>query len=100
MALDQVPERPTRPAVLVGGLSRAGGDLLLAGCKDTEYSWDTSFHGRPTGAFTYYALKTLREGATYEEWFTAIRDYLPSTRLPQTPQILGSSSARRFEALA
>ncbi len=82
-----------------GGFSRAGGDLLLAGCLDHEYSWDTRFHGRPNGAFTYYALKTLREvkPATYQKWFDAIRAYLPSTRLPQSPQILGTGTSRRFK---
>jgi hypothetical protein len=47
---------------------------------------DTSFHGRPNGAFSFYALKTLRESqpANYEAWFKAIRAYLPSSRLPRT----------------
>jgi hypothetical protein len=94
-----LPTRPGRPAVLYTGFARAGGDLLLAGCKDTEYSWDTRFNGRPNGAFTYYARKTLETlpvGANYEDWFRAIGDYLPSTRLPQTPQILGAKGAREF----
>jgi metacaspase-1 len=99
MPKEELPATARRPARLVGGLSRAGSDLLLAGCQDTEYSWDTSFRGRPNGAFTYYALKTLRERqpATYEAWFKAIREYLPSTRLPQSPEILGSGTARRFK---
>lgn len=92
------------PAALVsvasrGGFTRAGGDLLLAGCQDTEYSWDTSFHGRPNGAFTYYALKTLRDAkpTTYQKWFDAIRVYLPTSSLPQSPQIFGTKTARRFK---
>jgi hypothetical protein len=99
MPAGELPATTRRPAKLVVGLSRAGSDLLLAGCQDTEYSWDTSFKGRPNGAFTYYALKTLRERrpTTYEAWFKAIREYLPSTRLPQAPQILGSGVARRFK---
>ncbi len=82
-----------------GGLTRTGGDVLMAGCQDTEYSWDTSFRGRPNGAFTYYALKTLAENkpTTYEKWFQFIRAYLPSTRLPQSPQLFGTSTARRFK---
>jgi len=82
-----------------GGFSRAGGDLLLAGCQDHEYSWDTRFHGRPNGAFTYYALKTLRENKppTYQKWYDAIRVYLPSTRLPQSPRIFGTRTARSFK---
>lgn len=98
MPRGELPVASTRPAKRVVGLARAGSDLLLAGCQDTEYSWDTRFRGRANGAFTYYALKTLREvkPATYEAWFKAIREYLPSSRLPQSPQIFGSGVARRF----
>jgi hypothetical protein len=99
MPAAELPLARARPATVVSGLRRTGGDLLLAGCLDTEYSWDTSFRGRPNGAFTYYALKTLRDKkpATYTAWYTMIRGYLPSNRLPQTPQILGSGSAQRFK---
>ena len=86
-----------RPRLLFGGLSRTGGDLLLAGCQDTEFSWDTRFNGRPNGAFTYYAQKTFKQlpaGASYQQWFRAIGQYLPSTRLPQTPQIFGARRLR------
>lgn len=95
----ELPKANARPARLALGLKRSGGDLLLAGCLDTQFSWDTRFRGRPNGAFTYYALKTLRETgpASYEDWFKAIRSYLPSTRLPQDPQIFGSAVARRFK---
>ncbi|MGD8251500.1 MAG: caspase family protein, partial [Desulfobacterales bacterium] len=53
MPADQLRGFRFRPSVLSGGLARAGGDLLLSGCQDTEYSWDTRFQGRPNGAFTY-----------------------------------------------
>ncbi len=103
MPADQMPRTISRPPVLTSGLARVGGDLLLAGCRDTEFSWDTRFSGRPNGAFTYYALKTLKSlpaDASYVSWFNAIREYLPSTRLPQTPQILGARGAKKFEVLA
>lgn len=103
MAPGTLPERNVRPANLAGGFTRAGSDLLLAGCLDTQFSWDTSFNGRPNGAFTYYALKTLKALApdtSYERWFAEIRNYLPSTRLPQDPQILGTRTARRFKIFA
>lgn len=93
---------PTMPragrARLLGGMRRTGGDLLLAGCRDEEFSWDTGFGGRPNGAFTYYALKTLEQDApeTYDAWHAAIGRYLPSSRLPQEPQISGTRSARRM----
>ena len=100
MSLGALAATRSRPAALMGGMTRAGGDLLLAGCRDTEFSWDTQFRGRPNGAFTYYAIKslhTLLPGASYQQWFRAISHYLPSTRLPQTPQIFGSRTARHFE---
>jgi metacaspase-1 len=102
MSPEELPKARADTPPLVSGLRRSGGDLLLAGCKDTEYSYDTRFQGRPNGAFTYYALKTLRERnpANYDAWFNAVREYLPSNRLPQTPQILGTATARRFEILA
>lgn len=102
MPASELPTATARPAHRVGGIKRSGGDLLLAGCLDTQYSWDTSFKGRPNGAFTYYAIKTLREArpSTYAAWFKAIRSYLPSTKLPQDPQILGTAAARRFKVLS
>ncbi|MGE4560554.1 MAG: caspase domain-containing protein [Desulfobulbus sp.] len=99
MPKEELPPPTLRMAVPRSGFTRAGGDLLLAGCQDTEYSYDTRFNGRPNGAFTFYALKALREAkpTSYQKWFDAIRAYLPSTRLPQTPQIFGSRTARYFK---
>jgi len=97
------PNAPT-PRKVLGGLSRAGGDLLVAACQDSEYSWDTSFNGRPNGAFTFYALKALAQlpaSATYAQWMTKITpSYLPSTQLPQKPQLFGAATARRWKVLA
>jgi hypothetical protein len=79
------------------------GDLLISGCREgpQNVSWDTHFKGRPNGAFTYYALKTLREldkrkpDATYADWHAAITPAnLPSTDCPQEPQIVGSEATR------
>lgn len=97
MPKEELPPTGALPRV-VAGLRRAGGDLLLAGCKDTEYSYDSRFQGRPNGAFTYYALKTLRDArpGNYDAWFNAIRTYLPNNSAPQTPQIMGTATARRF----
>lgn len=99
MPKDQLPPAQLRAVQPRAGFTRAGGDLLLAGCQDTEYSYDTSFRGRANGAFTYYALKTLREARpkNYDAWFKAIRTCLPSTRLPQSPQIYGTRTARLFK---
>jgi hypothetical protein len=84
-----------------GALSRMAGDLLLAGCKEgpNNFSYDARIAGRPCGAFSYYALKTLRTlpaTATYADWHARITPAcLPSASYPQTPQIFGSADARQ-----
>lgn len=79
------------------GLMR-GTALLISGCKDTEYSYDASFGGRPNGAFTRAALDTLPKfvtgGGTYVDWHKAIREILPSASHPQTPQLMASRTQR------
>jgi hypothetical protein len=77
--------------------------LLMAGCQDTEYSYDAYFQGRPNGAFTFVALgalKSLSAGATYSAWFKAIRKVLPSQQYPQTPNLYGSKSMRKWKVLS
>ena len=92
---------PLKPPVKPGGDStdRSGGDTLLAGCQDKEFSWDTRFGGRPNGAFSYFALKalaTLGPDASYADWFKKIQSYLPSTECPQSPQLFGPDGADSF----
>jgi len=77
--------------------------LLMAGCQDTEYSYDAYFQGRPNGAFSFVALRalsTLPANATYAAWFKAIRTALPSQQYPQTPNLYGSQSMKRWKVLA
>jgi hypothetical protein len=93
--------RTTSPG-LSKSLSLPGGDLLIAGCRDTEFSYDANFGGRPNGAFTYYALKALKAlppAGTYSEWYKAIRSYLPGASYPQTPQLFGSKRTRTVKVL-
>jgi hypothetical protein len=75
----------------------SSGDLLMAGCEEgpDRYSYDANFNNRPNGAFTYYALRTLKTlpaKATYRDWHAAIRRSLPSTNYPQKPQLVGTRS--------
>jgi len=78
------------------------GDLLLSGCEEgpNKFSYDARFKGRPNGAFTYHALKTLREveaakpQATYADWHKAIAKALPTPSCPQKPQIVGTAEAK------
>lgn len=77
-------------------------DLLLSGCQEgpNNFSYDAKIAGRYNGAFTYYALKTLKAlgaNATYKDWHAAIRRYLPSASYPQTPQLVGTLTARQMK---
>jgi metacaspase-1 len=77
--------------------------LLISGCQDTEYSYDAYFEGRPNGAFTFIALRalaSLKAGATYADWYTAIRKALPSQQYPQSPNLYGSSSMKKWRIFA
>jgi hypothetical protein len=81
-----------RQASRVGTVTRQKYPALLAsGCRDTEYSYDASFGGRPNGAFTYWALQSLRKNPrTPLKWMAEVRRKLPSTQHPQTPGLYGS----------
>jgi hypothetical protein len=79
------------------------GALLISGCQDTEYSYDAYFQGRPNGAFSFVALQALASlaaKASYRDWFKAIRRVLPSQQYPQTPNLYGSRSMKRWKVLA
>jgi hypothetical protein len=82
----------------VKSISRNTG-VLLSGAKDDEYSYDTSFNGRPNGALTRFAIDAFASGLTYQQWFTSIRNSLPSSEYPQTPQLGGTYSQKRWVAL-
>jgi hypothetical protein len=71
--------------------------LLLAGCQDTQVSYDASFGNRANGAFTYVALAALENlpaRASYSDWHHAIREALPSRDYPQDPAIVGTKAQR------
>lgn len=91
-ALESAPAR---------GKSRTGA-LLISGCADIEYSFDATFNGRPNGAFTRVALDTLvaNKPKTYRDWYAAIRRRLPSTAYPQTPNLVGTTSQRKWPIFA
>lgn len=85
----------------VAGASRQGA-LLVAGCRDSEYSYDASFGGRPNGAFTCVALAALEglsPAATYRDWYLAIRARLPAANYPQTPNLYGTAAQKGWRVL-
>jgi len=77
--------------------------LLMAGCQDSEYSYDASFQGRANGAFSFVALRELAKlpaTASYQRWYNAIRKALPSQQYPQTPNLYGSRSMKAWKVFA
>lgn len=75
--------------------------LLFAGCQDIQYSMDANFNGKANGAFTYFALKALKEmpeSATYTQWFKKIRTYLPSSDYDQAPNLYGAGMRSKIFA--
>lgn len=66
-------------------------EVLITGCRDTEYSYDASFNGQSFGAMTYYATEILRNNPnlTYDKFFELLRTKLPNNQYPQTPQLEG-----------
>jgi hypothetical protein len=76
------------------------GSLLMSGCQDVEYSYDASFQNQPNGAFTFVALETLKKlkpAATYQDWYKAIRQALPSQQYPQSPNLYGSRTMKQWK---
>ena len=103
--MTQIAVQPNRVSPFVSVMLKQQGDLLLSGCKEgpNNYSYDAKIGGRFNGAFTYYALKTLKTlpaNASYADWHAAICGYLPSSSYPQSPQIVGNSAARKRKVLA
>jgi uncharacterized caspase-like protein len=64
--------------------------ILLSGCGETQTSADAFIGGNYSGAFTWYAVKSLSKGMTYKQWYNKIRSYLPSKEFDQIPQFEGN----------
>ncbi len=71
-------------------------ELLLTGCNATEYSYDAYLGGRYNGAMTHFAQRLIRidPNASYREFHKRLRELLPSTRYPQSPQLEGSDAMK------
>lgn len=80
------------------GLSRRG-SVLISGCADSEYSYDTEFNGRPNGAFSYGAIFRYELGMNIKPWYYQIRQELPTDYYPQTPQLQASWYQKTFWSL-
>jgi len=64
-------------------------EILISGCSDTEVSYDAQFGGKYYGAMSYSATRVLKKNpnVTYAEFYKALREELPSSQYPQTPQL-------------
>jgi metacaspase-1 len=79
--------------------SRAFGEgIAVSACQSTETAADTSFNGRPNGAFTYYWLKALRATATLDASVMETAKNL--TTFGMHPQLEGSQNLRGAPFLA
>lgn len=69
-------------------------EILVSGCNSTEYSYDAVIGGRRNGAMTALAIRVIKNNpsATYRYFHKALRELLPSTRYPQSPQLEGSKA--------
>ncbi len=68
-------------------------EILLSGCRATEYSYDALIDGAHHGAMTYYAIKAIRDAdcrITYEELHRKLSESLTAAAFPQHPQLEGS----------
>lgn len=63
--------------------------MVFSGCREDQTSADAFINGEFHGAFTYYWLKALVPGITYEKWLSNIRKYLPSKHYEQVPTLEG-----------
>jgi len=68
--------------------------LLISGTDDKSYSYDANINGKPAGAFSYYAIKILKETPkiTYNDFYKKLRTILPNSSYPQVPQLEGSDT--------
>jgi len=63
--------------------------IVISGCGEEQTSADAYINGQYNGAFTWFAVKALKSGITYRQWYKAIRTYLPSKNYDQAPELEG-----------
>jgi hypothetical protein len=63
--------------------------IVMSGCGETQFSADAYINNSYHGAFTWFAMKTLKPGITYREWHKEISKYLPGTEYEQIPGLEG-----------
>lgn len=72
-------------------------EVLLSGCKSSQYSFDAVIGGAPAGAFSYFALGAIRDAGyaiTYEDLHARVVPALADSNYDQEPQLEGRPEAR------
>jgi metacaspase-1 len=73
-------------------------ELLLAGCKSSQYSFDAQFGRKFYGAFTFAALRAIQEAnyrLTYAGLFRKVIPWLEREGYDQAPQLEGRASFKK-----
>lgn len=70
-------------------------EVLLAGCKANQYSFDATIEGKPHGAFSFYALAAIRDAKykiTYRDLRESVVTALSDSNYDQEPQLEGNDA--------
>ena len=86
---------PVRKRLVRGSISEEQmKEILISGCSDTQFSADACINGVYCGALSYFMLQILNNATidlTYNQFYKALRSYLPTGEYEQIPQLEGSS---------
>jgi hypothetical protein len=66
--------------------------IAFSGCQSDQVSYDAFINGKFRGAFSYYFLKNLQYGITYQELIEKIRKELPNSSYDQIPMLEGNAN--------
>ena len=70
-------------------------EILLSGCKSSQYSFDAVIGDAPTGAFSHFALAAIRDAGyaiTYEGLHSVVVPALADSNYDQEPQLEGTAA--------
>ena len=88
------------PVSLQKGRSRESDrrEILLAGCRSNQYSFDARIDGRYHGAMTWFALQAIREhryDLSYADLHARLCELMAEGSFAQDPQLAGPDAARK-----
>ncbi len=63
--------------------------LVMSACMEHQTAADAYIDGKYVGAFSYFAVKSLKKGMTYLEWYQTVRSSLPGKIFNQSPTFEG-----------